>query len=111
MTDVQQLRIVSLSWGSVSCEFATRLAADAGLEVIKVETVEGDSLRRRPGHLFSYLAAGKFSVAPPEASFDSVLTAILAKSDAVAIASAGEYEAVAFGSDREIRGAEVEGRA
>jgi crotonobetainyl-CoA:carnitine CoA-transferase CaiB-like acyl-CoA transferase len=67
----------------VPCEFATRLVVDAGIAVVKVETTDGDPLRAQPGHLFSYLAAGKQSVAVAEQDLTSTLALLLDQSDAV----------------------------
>ena len=75
--------VISLSRGSVPCEFATRLAVDAGITVVKVEVDGGDPLRSRPGHLFSYLAAGKQSVAIAEQDLRSTLALLLNQCDAV----------------------------
>src|SRR5580692_5056651 len=80
---IKRFRILSLSRGSVPCEFATRLAVDAGLEVIKLELSEGDPLRRRPGHLFSFLAAGKRSIAVDEERLAATLPRIIRQCDAV----------------------------
>lgn len=79
------IRVVSLSRGSVPCEFATRLAVDAGFTVVKVEPQGGDPLRSRPGHLFSYLAAGKQSVAAAEQDLRSMLASLLKQSDAIVV--------------------------
>lgn len=79
------MRIISLSRGSVPCEFATRLAVDAGMEVIKVEPADGDPLRARPGYLFSYLAAGKQSVASAEHDLASTLGSLMKQCDAIVV--------------------------
>ncbi|MBI4189538.1 MAG: CoA transferase [Betaproteobacteria bacterium] len=54
--------VLSLSRDSVPCEFATRLAVDAGFDVVKAEPPGGDVLRERRGLLASFLLAGKRSV-------------------------------------------------
>ena len=65
------IRVVELSTG-LAGGYATKLFADAGADVVKVEPPEGDPLRRwsasgaplggRTGALFEYLAAAKRSV-------------------------------------------------
>jgi len=51
----------------IAVSYCGKMFADAGAEVVKVESADGDSLRRwsaggPPGALFGYLAAGKKSV-------------------------------------------------
>lgn len=50
--------VLSLSRDSVCVEFATRLVADSGIAVVRVEPATGEPLRNRPA-LFAYLTAGK----------------------------------------------------
>lgn len=59
---VRPERVLSLSTDSVPCEFAGRLAVDAGCEVVKVEPAGGDALRTSRGLLADWLLAGKRSV-------------------------------------------------
>ena len=85
--------VVDLSTG-IAGAYCTKLLADGGAEVIKVEAPEGDPLRRwsasgaeiRPGDdgaLFSFLACSKHSVvADPDTDVDFV-NALLADADAV----------------------------
>ncbi|OBH04617.1 CoA transferase [Mycobacterium sp. E1747] len=59
-------RVLEVSNG-IAVSYCGKMFADAGADVVKVESAEGDSLRRRsaggpPGALFGYLAAGKKSV-------------------------------------------------
>ncbi|OBF80740.1 CoA-transferase [Mycobacterium sp. 852002-51163_SCH5372311] len=92
--------VVDLSTG-IAGAYCTKLLADAGAHVVKVEPPEGDSLRRwsasgaaiQPGSdaaLFSYLAGAKHSVvADPDAPADiDLVTRLLAAADA-AVWSAG----------------------
>src|SRR5687768_16257313 len=68
---VPELRVVDLSQ-TIAGAYCTKLLADAWADVVKVETAEGDPLRRwsasgaRPegadGALFNYLCASKRSV-------------------------------------------------
>ena len=72
MHGLRDLRVVDLSTG-IAGGYATKLLADAGADVIKVEPPEGDPLRRwsasgaelggEDGALFRFLAGGKRSVA------------------------------------------------
>ena len=85
--------VVDLSVG-IAGAYCTKLLADGGASVIKVEPPEGDPLRRwsasgaeiKPGDdgaLFSFLACSKHSVvADPESDLDFV-NALLADADAV----------------------------
>ena len=85
--------VVDLSVG-IAGAYCTKLLADGGATVIKVEPPEGDPLRRwsasgaeiKPGDdgaLFSFLACSKHSVvADPESDLDFV-NALLADADAV----------------------------
>jgi len=60
-------RALELSNG-IAASYAGKMFADAGADVVKIESEQGDSLRRwsagggPPGALFGYLAAGKKSV-------------------------------------------------
>ncbi len=57
------LRVLDRTTG-IAGPYATKVLADAGADVVKVEPGEGDPLRRwRSGALFEYLNAGKRSVA------------------------------------------------
>ncbi len=79
-------RVLELSNG-IAVSYAGKMFTDAGAEVVKVESVQGDAMRGwsaggPPGALFGYLAAGKKSVvcedavelAPLLAGADLVLT-------------------------------------
>jgi len=97
--------VVDLSTG-IAGAYCTKLLADGGAEIVKIEPPEGDSLRRwsasgaeiRPGDdgaLFSYLACSKRSVAAdPDVDADFV-NALLADADAV-VWSRGSTIADAF---------------
>ena len=94
------LRVVDLStW--IGGAYCTKLLADGGAEVVKVEAPEGDPLRRwsasgaaiapeADGALFNFLHASKQSVAvAPESAADvATLHTLLAASD-VAVWSQG----------------------
>ncbi|MEX2293861.1 MAG: CoA transferase [Acidimicrobiales bacterium] len=94
-TPLAGLRVVDLStW--IAGAYCTRLLADGGAEVIKVESPYGDPLRRwsasgaeiapdDDGALFSFLAASKQSVVVDPARHDGVeaLHRLLASADAV----------------------------
>jgi crotonobetainyl-CoA:carnitine CoA-transferase CaiB-like acyl-CoA transferase len=89
------LRVVDLStW--IAGAYCTKLLADGGAEVIKVESAEGDPLRRwsasgavvapdTDGALFNFLGASKESVVVELTSAESLasLEALLASADAV----------------------------
>ena len=87
-------RILALSRGSVPCEFATRLAVDAGMQVIKLEPAGGDPLRTQSPLLFSYLAAGKQSVAAADDELASTLETLVIRCDAIVVDEWGR-EAIA----------------
>jgi crotonobetainyl-CoA:carnitine CoA-transferase CaiB-like acyl-CoA transferase len=77
-------RVVELSNG-IAVSYAGKMFADAGAEVVKVESPQGDCLRARsaggpPGALFGYLAAGKKSVV---ASDPAEVRPLLAGADVV----------------------------
>ena len=87
--------VVDLSTG-IAGAYCTKLLADGGAKIIKVEPPEGDPLRRwsssgaaiesrRDGALFGFLAGGKASViADPEVARDiEMVTRLLAGADAV----------------------------
>ncbi|BBZ50187.1 CoA transferase [Mycobacterium heidelbergense] len=76
-------RVLELSNG-IAASYCGKMFADAGADVVKIESLQGDSMRRwsaggPPGALFGYLAAGKRSVVavPHEAA------ALLANADVV----------------------------
>lgn len=79
------MTVLALSRGSIPCEFATRLAVDAGLTVIKVEADDGDPLRAEAGALFDYLAAGKRSVAVAGDALEPALRALATRCDAIVV--------------------------
>ncbi|GAA4537310.1 CoA transferase [Mycobacterium paraffinicum] len=69
----------------IAVSYCGKMFADAGAEVVKIESPEGDSLRGRsaggpPGALFGYLAAGKKSVTN---SGQAEISALLAGADIV----------------------------
>ncbi|ORV81514.1 acyl-CoA hydratase [Mycobacterium interjectum] len=77
-------RVLELSNG-IAASYCGKMFADAGAEVVKIESPQGDSVRRssaRPGGpagaLFGYLAAGKKSV-----NDDAEASALLAGADLV----------------------------
>ena len=87
--------VVDLSTG-IAGAYCTKLLADGGADVIKVEPPEGDPLRRwsasgaaiqsgADGALFSFLAGSKHSVVADTASADDVelVNELLAAADAV----------------------------
>jgi crotonobetainyl-CoA:carnitine CoA-transferase CaiB-like acyl-CoA transferase len=84
------IRVVDLST-EIAGPYGTKLLADAGADVIKVETVDGDPLRRWsagecdvPGHhsaLFEFLNAGKRGIVAELASSD--LAQLVAGADLV----------------------------
>src|ERR1700730_11700356 len=60
---LHDVRVLDLST-EIAGPYCTKLLADAGADVVKVETGAGDPLRAwRSGALFEYLNAGKRSVA------------------------------------------------
>jgi len=77
-------RVLELSNG-IAVSYCAKMFADAGAEVVKIESPQGDSLRRcsaggPPGALFGYLAAGKKSVVRRD---DAEIPALLAGADIV----------------------------
>ena len=92
---LDELRVVDLSVG-IPGAYCTKVLVDGGADVVKVETPEGDPLRRRPsggvapaegddGVLFQYLAAGKRSVTADPSDPHSLdrLRSLLANADVV----------------------------
>lgn len=73
-------RVLELSNG-IAAAYAGKMFTDAGAEVVKLESAQGDSLRHwsagggPPGALFGYLAAGKKSVADPRRELAAALLA------------------------------------
>ncbi|BBY03564.1 CaiB/BaiF CoA-transferase family protein [Mycobacterium seoulense] len=71
-------RVLELSNG-IAVSYCGKMFADAGADVVKIESAQGDSLRRRSaggpaGALFGYLAAGKKSVTSGgQAEIDALL--------------------------------------
>jgi len=100
---MRQTLILSLSLDSIPCEFTTRLAVDAGFEVVKLEPEAGDPLRVQRGLLADFLLAGKRSAcytsatdgAPDEASQDR-LASLLARCDAIVCDEWGQAHASAL---------------
>jgi crotonobetainyl-CoA:carnitine CoA-transferase CaiB-like acyl-CoA transferase len=75
-------RVLELSNG-IAVSYCAKMFADAGAEVVKIESPQGDSMRGwsaggPPGALFDYLAAGKKSVTDP-----ADVAALLAGADIV----------------------------
>ena len=59
---IKGVRVLDFTTG-VAGPYCTKVLADAGADVVKVEPPEGDPLRRRrSGGLFEYLNASKRSV-------------------------------------------------
>ncbi|CQD20841.1 caib/baif family protein [Mycobacterium lentiflavum] len=86
-------KIVDLSTG-IAGAYCTKLLADGGADVIKVEAPQGDPLRRwsasgahiptdGDGALFSFLAGGKHSVVADAGEDAELVNRLLASSDAV----------------------------
>ncbi|MDZ4265555.1 MAG: CoA transferase, partial [Mycobacterium sp.] len=102
--------VVDLSSG-IAGAYCTKLLADGGAEVIKVEPAQGDPLRAwsasgaeiidgADGALFSYLACSKRSVVADPASDGDFVNALLADADAVVWSRGpGLAEDPAFGPD------------
>ncbi|OBK21555.1 CaiB/BaiF CoA-transferase family protein [Mycobacterium asiaticum] len=73
-------RVLELSNG-IAAAYAGKMFTDAGAEVVKLESAQGDSLREwsagggPPGALFGYLAADKKSVAGPRGELAATLLA------------------------------------
>jgi crotonobetainyl-CoA:carnitine CoA-transferase CaiB-like acyl-CoA transferase len=77
-------RVVEMSNG-IAVSYCGKMFVDAGAEVVKVESSQGDSMRAwsaggPPGTLFAYLAAGKKSVINSD---DAEIAAMLAGADIV----------------------------
>jgi crotonobetainyl-CoA:carnitine CoA-transferase CaiB-like acyl-CoA transferase len=77
-------RVLELSNG-IAVSYCAKMFADAGADVVKIESPQGDSLRGcsaggPSGALFGYLAAGKKSVVRSD---DAEITALLAGADIV----------------------------
>ena len=98
--------VVDLSTG-IAGGYCTKLLADGGAEVIKVEAPEGDPLRRwsasraeispgDDGALFSFLACSKHSVVADPETDANFVNALLADADAV-VWSPGSAVAGMFG--------------
>jgi len=97
--------VVDLSSG-IAGAYCTKLLADGGAEIIKVEAPEGDPLRQwsasgaeiatgDDGALFSYLACSKHSVVADPDTDEDFVNALLADADAV-VWSRGSTIAEAF---------------
>jgi crotonobetainyl-CoA:carnitine CoA-transferase CaiB-like acyl-CoA transferase len=85
--------VIDLSSG-IAGAYCTRILADGGADIVKVETPDGDPLRRwsasgadiaagDSGALFKFLAGGKRSVEVDPAGDTAVLDRLLAAADAV----------------------------
>jgi crotonobetainyl-CoA:carnitine CoA-transferase CaiB-like acyl-CoA transferase len=77
-------RVLELSNG-IAVSYCAKMFADAGADVVKIESPQGDSLRAwsaggPPGALFGYLAAGKKSVVHDDGT---EIAALLASADIV----------------------------
>ncbi|BBY23579.1 CaiB/BaiF CoA-transferase family protein [Mycobacterium stomatepiae] len=77
-------RVLELSNG-IAASYCAKMFADAGAEVVKIESPQGDSMRGwsaggPPGALFGYLAASKKSVVRDD---DAEIAALLAGADVV----------------------------
>lgn len=77
-------RVLELSNG-IAVSYCAKMFADAGAEVVKIESPQGDSMRGwsaggPPGALFGYLAASKKSVVRDD---DAEIAALLAGADVV----------------------------
>ncbi|OBK22911.1 acyl-CoA hydratase [Mycobacterium asiaticum] len=78
-------RVLEFSNG-IAAAYGGKMFADAGAEVVKIESAQGDSLRRwsagdgPPGALFGYLAAGKRSVIAED---QDQVAALLAGTDVI----------------------------
>ena len=77
-------RVLELSNG-VAVSYCGKMLTDAGADVVKIESVQGDSVRGwsaggPAGALFGYLAAGKKSVVNHD---DAEIAALLAGADIV----------------------------
>ncbi|OMC15080.1 CoA transferase [Mycobacterium sp. SP-6446] len=77
-------RVLELSSG-IAVSYCAKMFADAGADVVKIESPQGDSMRGwsaggAPGALFGYLAAGKRSVVRRD---DAEVAALLAGADVV----------------------------
>ncbi|AEV76576.1 putative acyl-CoA transferase/carnitine dehydratase [Mycolicibacterium rhodesiae NBB3] len=90
------LRVVELSSG-IAPGYCGKMFVDAGATVVKVESAEGDPMRSwraradsRPGALFSFLAAGKKSVAHGESNAE--VMSLLAGADVVITGRDGRWD-------------------
>ena len=80
-------RVLELSNG-IAASYCGKMLADAGADVVKVESAQGDLLRGwsaggPPGALFDYLAAGKKSVTHHGRTEVTEVTGLLAGADIV----------------------------
>ncbi|WP_197501459.1 CoA transferase, partial [Mycobacterium sp. 852002-51057_SCH5723018] len=108
-TPLRDLRVVEIS-DRIAGSYCGKLLVDAGAQVRKIEPRQGDWLRRysatcapvpdgTPSPLFSYLNAGKQSLAIAEGAEDlAQYRAMLAGADVI-IVTAGRERAAALGVD------------
>jgi crotonobetainyl-CoA:carnitine CoA-transferase CaiB-like acyl-CoA transferase len=95
---VREDLIVCIATDSVPCEFAGRLAVDAGCEVVKLEPPEGDPMRGSRGPLADWLLAGKRSAVHGASGLHGpALQALLQGCDALLVDEAGRDWVAAHG--------------